>query len=246
MFLPLHSFRSDTCFRRNDDSSSSLLCLDAVSPSRQRQAGFSYLWVLLLVAILGVGLTVVVELETTAAQRDKEKELLAIGRQFRTALGRYYEVQMVGGKHLYPATLEELLQDSRIPGVRRHLRKIFVDPMTGKAGWGVVKLGGRIVGVYSLSDKTPIKQDGFEADDLNFKGKEKYSDWKFTYPSNVLLRPDGAQNGNPNAPVGSLFPVEPVTPTGPAISTPAVTEPVAGTVVPLSEQPTTLSTQPGH
>lgn len=215
-----------------------------VPQSQQRQAGFSYLWVLLLVAFLGMGLTLAVEIETTAAQRDKEKELLAIGRQFRTALARYHEIQMPGGQHLYPATLEALLQDNRTPGVRRHLRKIFVDPMTGKAEWGLVQVGGRIVGIHSLSDKAPIKQDGFEVEDSNLKGKEKYSDWKFTYPADLLLRPDVAVNGNPGAPAGSLFPTAPVSPLEPAKSAPVASESPSGTVAPLSELPTTTSTEP--
>lgn len=153
-------------------------------------AGFTYLWVLLLVALMGLGLTMGVEIYTTSAQRDKEKELLAIGRQFRTAIARYYELQIVNGRHEYPASLDDLLLDNRVPGIRRHLRKVFVDPVTGKPEWGLLRIGGRIVGVHSLSAKTPIKQDHFEANDMGLRGKEKYSDWVFTYPPDLLLRPD--------------------------------------------------------
>lgn len=152
------------------------------------QGGFSYLWLLLLIAFMGVGLTVVVEVDATAAQRDREKELLVIGRQFRTAIGRYYELRQVGGRNEYPATLDDLLRDNRAPGIQRHLRKVFVDPMTGKAEWGLVRLGGRIVGIHSLSEKAPIKQSGFEADDLALQDKKKYSEWVFTYPSNLMSR----------------------------------------------------------
>lgn len=160
---------------------------DVVKP-RHCQKGFSYLWVLLLVATLGLGLSLAVEIDSTAARRDKEKELLAVGRQFRTAIGRYYETQLSGGKREYPATLEDLLQDNRVPGIKRHLRKIFVDPMTGKAEWGLVKVGGRIAGVHSLSEKIPIKQDGFEAEDANLRGKSKYVEWLFTYPADLMLQ----------------------------------------------------------
>lgn len=152
------------------------------------QAGFSYLWLLLLVALLGVGLTVAVEIDATAVQRDREKELIAQGRQFRTAIGRYYEGLQAGGKREYPATLEDLLQDRRVPGVKRHLRKIFVDPMTRKAEWGLVKVGGRIVGVHSLSDAKPIKLEGFEAEEMGLRNKNKYSEWLFVYPSDLMLQ----------------------------------------------------------
>ncbi|MES2740705.1 MAG: type II secretion system protein [Pseudomonadota bacterium] len=158
--------------------------------------GFSYLWMLLLVALMGVGLTVAVEVDATAAQRDRELELLIIGRQFQSAIGRYYEFQ-AGGKKDYPATLDELLQDARVPGIRRHLRKIFVDPMTGKAEWATVRVGGRIVGVHSLSDKLPIKQDGFAPEHSALRGKQKYSEWLFVYPVEMAL--SGAPDGVPAA-----------------------------------------------
>ncbi len=151
-----------------------------------RQKGFSYLWLLFLVAFMGIGLTMVVEIEATATQRTKEKELLAVGRQFRSAIGRYYETQVVMGKREYPATLEDLLHDNRFPGIKRHLRKVFIDPMTSKAEWGLVRVGGRIVGVHSLSEKIPIKQDGFEAEEERFKGKQKYSEWLFVYPGDFI------------------------------------------------------------
>lgn len=147
-----------------------------------RQGGFTYLWLLLLVAFMGVGLTVAAEIDSTSARRDREKELLAIGRQFQSAIGRYYEVQAAGGRKEYPASLDDLLQDKRVPGIRRHLRKVFVDPMSGKAEWGLVLVGGRIAGVHSLSEATPIKQDNFAPEQAGLRGKQKYSEWLFVYP----------------------------------------------------------------
>ena len=165
--------------------------------TRRAQAGFSYLWLLLLVAFMGVGLTLAVEIDSTAVQRDREKELLAIGRQFRNAIERYYETQLSPGKREYPATLEDLLRDNRVPGIRRHLRKVFVDPMTGRAEWGLVKIGGRIVGVHSLSEKVPIKQDGFEAADASLRGKTSYAQWVFAYPADRVLKIEaGTAGGN--------------------------------------------------
>ena len=134
--------------------------------------GFAYLWTLLLVAFMGIGLTVGAEIYSTSVQRDKEKELLFIGRQFRDAIGRYYEGQLQGGARAYPVTLDELLQDTRSPGARRYLRKRFVDPMTGKPEWGLVIVAGRIVGVHSPSEKAPIKLDNFERSEERRVGKE--------------------------------------------------------------------------
>lgn len=156
------------------------------------QRGFTYLWTLLLVAFLGIGLAIGSEIYSTSVQRDKELELLAIGRQFQEAIGRYYEAGVAAGGNEYPAALDDLLKDNRFPGVKRHLRKVFVDPMTGRPVWGLVRVGGRIVGVHSLSDKRPIKQDNFEPSAIAFRGKERVSEWVFTYPSDLLLRQDSS------------------------------------------------------
>ena len=144
------------------------------------QTGFSYLWVLLLVALFGAGSMLAAQIESTLTQRDKEQELLAIGRQFKNAIGSYYNMSSSSGVQRYPGSLEDLLRDGRVPGIKRHLRKIFVDPMTGKAEWGLIKVGGRIVGVHSLSAKVPIKQGGF-ADDMDFTGKLSYAQWTFVH-----------------------------------------------------------------
>jgi len=179
---------------------------------RRPAPGFAYLWVLLLVALLGIGLTVVAEVDATASRRERERELLAIGRQFQMALARYAQgrprnqaqdqpqdqaqgpAQLQGqlqgqgmDRNDYPATLEDLLQDSRAPGIRRHLRKVFIDPMTGKAEWGLVQLAGRIVGVHSLSEDKPIKQDGFEAEQAGLRGKQTYAEWLFVYPPDLMI-----------------------------------------------------------
>src|SRR5882724_9399801 len=79
------------------------------------QNGFTYLWVLLLVAFMGVALTLAVEVDQTIVQREREKALLAIGREFRNAIGSYYESKYISGKNEYPATLEDLLLEPRQP-----------------------------------------------------------------------------------------------------------------------------------
>ncbi|MDR2166029.1 MAG: hypothetical protein LBO79_10545 [Zoogloeaceae bacterium] len=166
---------------------------ECLTTGKHRQTGFSYLWVLLLVALMGVSLTVAVEVDSIVVRRDQEKALLAIGRQFQSAIGRYYESMPIDGRNEYPASLEDLLQDPRYPGTVRHLRRIFVDPVMGKAEWGLVKIGGRIVGVYSLSAKMPIKQANFEAEVSHFANARKYSDWIFAYPPDLVARMDAQQ-----------------------------------------------------
>jgi type II secretory pathway pseudopilin PulG len=165
-----------------------------------RQSGFTYLWVLALIVMIGFGYVIAAEVYATSATRDREKQLLYIGHEFRDAIERYHAAQIAGSNHEYPARLEQLLRDDRFPGVHRHLRRLYVDPMTGKADWGVVQLAGRIVGVHSSSDAMPIKQGNFDPDDAGFEGKDKYSAWVFTYPAQQILQKDGASvQGLPKA-----------------------------------------------
>jgi type II secretory pathway pseudopilin PulG len=109
---------------------------------------------------------------------EKEKQLLFVGAEFRNAINSYFANAPDAAK-VYPATLNDLLLDKRMPNIKRHLRKIYLDPMTGKADWGVVKQQGRIVGIYSQSTLAPYKQSGFNAADLNFAGSRSYREWGF-------------------------------------------------------------------
>ena len=93
------------------------------------------------------------------------------------------------GKRPYPSDLGELLRDHRFPGIRRHLRKAYYDPLTGKSEWGVAEAPeGGIMGVYSLATETPIKLTGFPEQFSQLEGKTKYTDWIFGYPPIDLSR----------------------------------------------------------
>jgi type II secretory pathway pseudopilin PulG len=145
-----------------------------------RQRGFTFLWMLLIVMLMGAGLVVQAEIVSTAERREREQMLLAIGAEFRSAIGSYYQ-QTSGPAKQYPPSLEALLLDERSAAVRRHLRRIYPDPMTGKAEWGLVKVGERVVGVYSLSTVRPIKLGNFEPENAGFDNAPSYAGWTFTY-----------------------------------------------------------------
>lgn len=151
--------------------------------------GFTYLWVLLMVALLGMGLALGAEVYRTSLQREQESALLAIGHEFRAAIRSYYQVPVAKGAVTafarYPTSLEDLLRDPRSVSVTRHLRQIYVDPLTGRAEWGLIKVGDRIVGIHSLADRSALKQGNFEPQDLLFEGRAKVSEWWFTYPADV-------------------------------------------------------------
>src|SRR5688572_24513073 len=54
------------------------------------QRGFTYLGLMLVVAVMGGGMAAFGELYSHAAQREKERELLFVGNQFRQAIASYY------------------------------------------------------------------------------------------------------------------------------------------------------------
>ncbi|MCU6496442.1 type II secretion system GspH family protein [Rugamonas sp. A1-17] len=157
--------------------------------SFRRQRGFAYLWTLMLVAFMGVGLTIAADLYATAMRRDKERELLFIGHEFRHALEAYNKANGAGQ---YPLTLEDLLKDPRFPSAKRHLRRLYNDPITGKPDWALVLQQGRIVGIRSTSAQRPIKQDNFDDDDAGLAKKPRYADWLFTYPHDLFTVPQNA------------------------------------------------------
>ena len=54
----------------------------------------------------------------------------------------------------------------------------------------MVQVSGRIVGVHSLSERLPIKQGGFEVEQMSFRNKQKYTEWVFTRPPGLLAQSD--------------------------------------------------------
>ena len=65
------------------------------------QGGFTYLALLIAVALIGIGLVAASEVWSQSRQREKEQELLFIGEQFRQAIGMYYE-RTPGAVRRYP------------------------------------------------------------------------------------------------------------------------------------------------
>lgn len=150
---------------------------------RNRCAGFAYVLLLLAVALIALSASAAISLGATMARRDAERELLAIGAEFQQALRSYAGVAVgavVSTGNRGPRTLEDLLKDPRVPGVRRHLRKLYADPLTGKGEWGLVTDSqGSIVGVYSLAKGQPIRQSGFEPQWAGLEGAKEYREWVF-------------------------------------------------------------------
>jgi type II secretory pathway pseudopilin PulG len=142
--------------------------------------GFTYLGLLFAVALAGVALALAGVVWQTASKRAKEEQLLFAGGAIRDAIIRYYR-STPGGDRQFPRTLQDLVEDPRYVTHERHLRKIYLDPITGKRDWGLIKgAEGRIMGVYSQSRETPIKREKFPATFASFEHADRYSDWRFT------------------------------------------------------------------
>jgi len=159
----------------------------------QAERGYAYLALLGFVAVAGIGLAVLAQVWSAASQRERERELLFIGNQFRAAIASYYE-QSPGVKQ-YPRSLEELLDDKRFPTPTRHLRRLYLDPMSGSREWGLALHQDWIIGVHSLSETRPIKTAQFSLQDAGFVDAKHYTDWRFVHKS------EGAQ---PAASVGAM------------------------------------------
>ena len=145
----------------------------------QRADGFTYVGLLIAVALSGLALAVAGTAWTTQATRDREADLLFVGDQFRSAIASYASATPVGSQ-TYPQTLEQLVDDKRWPTPRRHLRRMFRDPMTGAADWGLVRNAqGGIVGVHSTAERVTMKRAGFPVRYADFERETVYSRWVF-------------------------------------------------------------------
>ena len=147
---------------------------------RPNQRGFTYIGILIAVVLLGIASSAAATLWSFAARREREAELLFIGHQFRRAIAQYYSAP--GSNFQYPRELRDLVEDNRAPQARRFLRKIYPDPMTGRADWQLIRTSdGAIAGVASNSPATPIKQGNFTYADAAFEKAACYCDWQFIY-----------------------------------------------------------------
>jgi type II secretory pathway pseudopilin PulG len=145
----------------------------------KHERGIALVLLLIAVAVIGLVAATVVQAGAQAARRAAEDELLAVGRDLERAL-RSYRDSTPGRAVLGPRALAELLRDPRFPGLRRHLRSIPADPLTGSFDWGLVRSAdGQIIGVHSLSGEAPIRQVIDDPEFAHFSGAKGYAQWVF-------------------------------------------------------------------
>lgn len=145
---------------------------------RMQQHGAIYLVLIFVLAISGALLAGFGQVWATAAQREKEVQLLHVGNAYRQAIVSYYNATSGDAKQ-FPRRLEDLLLDKRFPDERRHLRQLYPDPFSGKADWQLVVEQGAVIGVRSRDMRKPIKRAGFEGANQDFSKAASYNDWQF-------------------------------------------------------------------
>ena len=143
------------------------------------QQGITYLWMLFFVFLLSLGLGKSLEVFSLMDQRQKEQELLYVGKIYQEAIRQYY----LSGqeKNKYPPRLEDLLKDPRYLVTRRYIRKLYPDPLTNKDFLPIFSAEGGICGVKSSSEKKPIKIFFKEKKFQEFNNAKSYQQWLFQF-----------------------------------------------------------------
>jgi general secretion pathway protein G len=137
------------------------------------QRGLTLVELIVTAAILGILASAAVPIARFKVQRDKERELRYDLWQIRDAIDHYKDAADKGAfmtkvdSQNYPPDLEELVKGVDVQGKKvKFLRKIPIDPMTGKAEWGLRSMqddpdsdsygGQSVFDVYSKSDGTAL------------------------------------------------------------------------------------------
>ena len=154
--------------------------------ARSGQAGYSFVELLIVSAMLLILASVAMPLATVTAQRQREAELRTALRQMRTAIdkfkdavdnGRIAQTEVQPGSENYPPDLETLvegvpIQNDQTGALLKFLRRIPVDPMTKSTEWGLRAYGdkpdakswgrGSVFDVYSTSSGTALDGSAYK------------------------------------------------------------------------------------
>ncbi len=145
----------------------------------RRARGFTLLELILTIAVLSIITAAAIPIARNAVQRQREVELRRALRELRTAIDRYkraYDAGILSRLETaaetegYPPNLDVLVDGVPLAGSPdrkiRFLRRIPVDPMTGRAEWGLRSTqdeptarswgGQNVFDVYSLSEGTAL------------------------------------------------------------------------------------------
>ena len=164
-----------------------------LASSKIGERGFTYVLLMVSIALIGVAISVAARQWKTTVQRELEADLLAKGIEIQRALA-LYSTSMKAGRvipgEIYPQSLVDLTRQPK-----PFLRKVYLDPV-GRGEWELVRAPtGGIMGVRSRSRSKAIKQREFPLAVRHFEGRRTYYDWVFQHPnpSSAALIPPGMQ-----------------------------------------------------
>jgi hypothetical protein len=121
------------------------------------QCGFTYLWLLFILAAGAAGLAAIGQRASIAVQRDREAELMFRGHEIAHAITAYWSATPGDAKSL-PTSLQDLLEDRRGTLPIRHLRRVYADPFTGQPDWILMTTDdGKISGVRSRASVPALR-----------------------------------------------------------------------------------------
>jgi general secretion pathway protein G len=143
---------------------------------RRREAGFTLAELVMVAAVLTILATATLPVAKFTAKRSKEADLKLALREMRSAIDEYKRYSDAGlipvdlNTQGYPKKMEVLVEGVQLVGQvdkkLKLLRRIPIDPMTGKDEWGfrsyqdawdTTSWGGEnIYDVYSLSKGTGL------------------------------------------------------------------------------------------
>ena len=119
---------------------------------RRRQRGFTWLLLLFGLALGSAALARAAELWQARLQRDLERELIFRGSEIERAIAAFRTRTAPDGTRRCPKTWQELVEDRRGEPALHHLRRIYLDPFTGRDDWLLERQAdGGFCGVRSRS-----------------------------------------------------------------------------------------------
>lgn len=146
--------------------------------ARATERGYAVAAILIVLVVIALGAQVTAIPAKSALIRNDEAELLFRGQAYVVAIESYRNA--IKGDPRLPQKLEDLLDDRRA-GPRRHIRRLYDDPLTG-GDWTILRNDeGGIHGVASKAPGAPRKKAFFPVGMAQFSKAKAYADWKFVY-----------------------------------------------------------------
>lgn len=194
---------------------------------RRSEGGFALLLVYLMAAMIAI--LFLLELPRVAFETQRQRELLLMdrGREYEIAVKKYYKKT-----NQFPPTMEALDNTNQVRFLRHH----FVDPMTRKDDWKILKAGPGGVVIDPDSDKNGQSQSFNPF--LNNPGEKNLLPGQENINPGLKTRGSDKPLTDSTGQAGQFNPNDPNRPPDPTL--------LAGQKPPLPGQPGQFPGQPGQ